>query len=165
MKRLVIAGVFALGLSACSGGQENSNQNQQQDAAQADQDADSASAPDSEPTQAESSSPTPSASQSAPVAMSTIPAKYYGVWDAPGPNGCNGASDGVLEIKAQSLQFWESTGTVTSVTPASNGGVDVTTDMVGEGEEWKATHNLRLNGSSLMLATDGGTAYERVRCP
>lgn len=164
MKKSAFVFGLAFTLAACGGGEEEYDEPTEavipdagEGIAADDSDPDdSADAPD------EPANPAP---EQAAIDGKTIPVRFHGVWDVPGPTGCNGASDGVLEIKAQSLQFWESTGTVTGVTPAKNGGVDVATEMAGEGEEWTATHNLLLKGSSLMLATDGGTAYERTRCP
>ena len=101
----------------------------------------------------------------APATTSTIPVEYYGVWGVPGDAGCEDDSDSRMQVHAQKLTFWESEGVVSGVTSATNGGIDVTVDMSGEGDTWSAKYNLRLSGASLLVSEDGASPLDRTRCP
>lgn len=107
----------------------------------------------------------PAAAQPDAGASNGMPIALQGHWT--GLNeacGDKGAAQ-QLQIRAASLIFLESVGTVKSITPASDGRLSVSAEFTGEGESWTRTLALRPsdNGRRLTITNDG-TAIVRKRC-
>lgn len=110
--------------------------------------------------------PAPSSSSEA-ATQAAIPAAMLGTWDNV-EGTCDPASDLLLTIEPDRLLFYESLGTVQSVT-LSGGDVTLQLAMMGEGEEWQETATYRLLDGGAILESEfpapGGTgALRRKRC-
>jgi hypothetical protein len=92
-----------------------------------------------------------------------IPAAFHGRWDG-SLAGCVNGTEQKLTIAADALHFHESTAKPTSVTVINPTSVGINADMSGEGEEWKSSMELVLNGDTLTT-TMKGDSFDRVRCP
>ena len=96
-----------------------------------------------------------------------MPAAFLGSWDAVGAT-CHDTdyrSDMALDISPTSMDFYESSGSVTSVTVNSPTDVTVDADMSGEGEKWKRTMHMVLTDAGQILTIDDGKGGVRKRCP
>ncbi|MEM6474619.1 MAG: hypothetical protein AAF687_00485 [Pseudomonadota bacterium] len=96
------------------------------------------------------------------TATNVIPARYQGVWDYV-EGTCARESDARKEISGKEIIFYESIGTVTSVTPEGDD-VVVALDMEGEGETWTQSFRLSLSGtgSDERLSTSDGEKPKAV---
>jgi len=122
----------------------------------------------------------PAAEQSAsatatptPMPLPTeIPADYQGRW---GMNeaDCTGdpaAAKGLLEITATEMKFYESVGTLSSVTEATNGRLRAAFGFTGEGQEWQRDVVLDLReGGKILVRREFGEgaspeAFDYTRC-
>ncbi|MEO1490086.1 MAG: hypothetical protein AAFR88_11740 [Pseudomonadota bacterium] len=100
-----------------------------------------------------------------------IPARFLGVWDYEGGT-CARDSDLRVQIRPESMSFYESIGTVTAVA-AEGDDTLVTLAMEGEGEMWTQVTRLALKGEgeALRLHTSDGEKppvpdeYPSKRCP
>lgn len=105
------------------------------------------------PTQAAQSDEDPA--EEGPV-IATIPARYLGVWDFE-EGTCAPESDLRVEIEESEITFYESVGSVASVTTEED---DVIVDlaMSGEGESWDSKLRLSLvgEGENARLHTSDG---------
>ena len=124
--------------------------------------------------------PEPAPSPEPTLAANTIPARFHGVWDAE-TGTCDPASDLRLDIGAQTISFYESQGTVTTVDASDPDIVSIQLAMEGEGDQWTKTMDLALEGDGvdailyvrhLPYAEDlengmapGGIAQRLKRCP
>lgn len=104
-----------------------------------------------------------------PVAADTIPAAFLGVWDYI-EGTCNPASDLRIEIKPESMHFYESIGEVTGVEVESADRIVVSLAMEGEGEKWEMSRAFTLSqgGERLTPTAVGDDAFEPMplkRCP
>ncbi|EGF90403.1 hypothetical protein ABI_34240 [Asticcacaulis biprosthecium C19] len=107
----------------------------------------------------------PAASVMTPVATGDgIPDAFTGRWDA-STAACASTSDMKLVIKPKELEFYESSGSVQSVTMASPTDITAVAAMSGEGEQWQRTLRMELGDSGKTLTIDGGVGGVRVRCP
>lgn len=163
--QLVTASLLSLALAACGGPADNAQAPQVSDTMS--QAAPGAEAPAPSAASEASEEGTASAieaTENLAAVSATIPDGYIGVWGEPGEAGCSDDSDSRVQVHAQKISFWESEAAITGVSTASNGGVDVTADVSGEGETWKSSYNMRLDGASMYLSVDGGAATQRTRC-
>ena len=102
------------------------------------------------------------------VEKAAIPVTFLGVWDYI-EGSCDLASDMRLDISEDSIQFYESVGTVSEVRE-DDGTTYVDLSMSGEGDTWKTTLGLRLvdAGTSLMVihpeAPEEAEEHLRKRC-
>ncbi|MEP3421525.1 MAG: hypothetical protein ABJN35_07315 [Erythrobacter sp.] len=101
--------------------------------------------------------------------LQTIPARFHGVWDYV-EGTCARESDLRTEITGGEVMFYESFGTVTSVT-ADGDDVMVVLALEGEGYTWdeQILFSLTNDGSILVLLSDrqkeaGDTPLPRKRC-
>ncbi len=94
-----------------------------------------------------------------------IPAVFHGVWDST-KGTCSPESDARIQVGAKEVQFYESIGTVTSVT-ANGDKVNVAFDMEGEGDTWKESYEfIIIDGllKNLVVGAEFGI-FDRKRCP
>lgn len=139
-------GIVAIGISGCSQAPETSDAR--------------------EPTAALADAPEVAAKDDG-----LIPARYQGVWDYEGGT-CARDSDLRVQIRPESMSFYESIGTVTAVA-AEGDDTLVTLAMEGEGEMWTQVTRLALKGEgeALRLHTSDGEKppvpdeYPSKRCP
>ena len=104
------------------------------------------------------------------AAKNVIPARYHGVWDYV-EGTCARESDMRKEISGKEIIYYESIGTVTSVTPEGDD-VVVALDMEGEGETWTQSVRLSISGEGVgerLSSSDGEKAkavdnYPSKRC-
>lgn len=97
------------------------------------------------------------------AAAPAVPKEFHGLW-ASDPDACADAGEpSRLRIAAGALEFHESAGRVTGVSPD---GVDVhiEMDLTGEGTTREATYAFRLTDAGLVLV-DVGSGFARQRCP
>lgn len=90
---------------------------------------------------------TPATAPDAPAA-NTIPARFHGLWD--GESGtCQPDSDLRLDIAPQTIDFYESSGTVTAISEdaAADGAARISLAMEGEGDTWSMSFTLSLTGT------------------
>lgn len=108
------------------------------------------------------------------MAANSIPARFHGVWDAE-TGTCDPASDMRMTINAQTIEFYESVGTVTGadVSGADNAVLDLA--MEGEGDSWTQAMELALEGEGADAilyvmhrnddeGTRGGVPLRLIRC-
>jgi hypothetical protein len=111
--------------------------------------------------------PPPAAAAEGPAApataSATIPAAFHGVYDA-NEDGCARPSEYRLRVSAREFRFHESIGTVRAVTAAGPSEIVVDSDYQGEGEAWRSSRRLVLDGEKLTISGDG-TSIVRIRCP
>lgn len=115
------------------------------------------------------SAPAPDAPTAAPTTATAIPDRFRGVWDAE-TGSCNAASDLRLEIAADRIEFYESVGTVGSVTVESPDRILVDLAMEGEGEKWTVQNRYALSNEGKTLTPsnardDSIQPIPRKRCP
>jgi len=95
------------------------------------------------------------------AALHQVPAAFQGRW-AGSPAACARQGDDMrLQVKADSLIFYESEGKVTHVDRLPGDRLRVTADYSGEGENWTRSSTLALSGNGDVLTLDG---TRRVRC-
>ena len=104
-----------------------------------------------------------------PGAADTIPAAFLGVWDYI-EGTCNPASDLRIEIKPESMHFYESIGEVTGVEVEGADRIVVSLAMEGEGEKWEMSRAFTLSqgGERLTPTAIGDEQFEPMplkRCP
>lgn len=156
MKLLLAALPCALGLAACSGEADEgvtANENSYGES-------DAAAAQAGEPAGDEGPG-----DQAAPqiARADYLASDYHGVWDHV-DGTCDPLSEMRLEITADQLQFYESTGDITGVERESNGDRLVTVAMSGEGETWDATFRLEMDSTAQFLVVTGiEEEFEGVR--
>lgn len=129
-------------------------------------------APSPESSEPAITEPTPEATPVPSATASTttsIPEHFRGVWDAE-TGTCNPASDLRLEIDADRIEFYESVGTVGSVTIESPDSIRVDLAMEGEGERWTVQNRYALsNGGKTLTPSnakdDSVQPIPRKRCP
>ena len=88
-----------------------------------------------------------------------IPADYQGRWGLTAADcSADRATEGLLEITTNELRFYESVGTLESVTGATGGRVRGEFAFTGEGMEWEreVVLDLRSGGSVLVRREFGG---------
>jgi hypothetical protein len=97
--------------------------------------------------------------------LSTIPVHFHGNW-AGSYQACQKqrGDDTRLKITANTLEFYESKGTVQEVVTHSKQKITVVAQMSGEGQTWKTTTPLQLSPDGKRI-TDSSTSFVRVRCP
>ncbi len=78
-----------------------------------------------------------------------IPAPFHGVWDYV-DDSCAPESDLRIEIRPESIGFYESLGELTAIDIASPDDITVTLAMEGEGETWDMQRRF-------VLSDDGAT--------
>lgn len=110
--------------------------------------------------------PTPTAAPNTTVA---IPERFRGVWDNEA-GSCDTTSDLRLEIGADRIEFYESLGTVGTVTIESPDSILVDLAMEGEGEKWAVQNRYRLSNDGKTLTPsaakdDSVPPIPRKRCP
>jgi hypothetical protein len=97
-------------------------------------------------------------------AASEIPPAFRGVYDS-SLAACSRPSENRLTVSAGELRFHESIGTIREVTVLGPGEVRVASDFQGEGESWRAAHQLRLaDGGATLTVAGEGTSFTRIRC-
>ena len=104
----------------------------------------------------------PTASQE-PTRLQTIPRPFHGVWAAT-VEDCAKPAETRLEITAERLKFYESSGPVASVDTSDPSEILITVALTGEGAASQRTFRYRLidDGSALFDVRNG---LRRVRCP
>lgn len=93
-----------------------------------------------------------------------IPDAFTGRWDA-STAACADGSELKLDVAPKGLQFYESSGTVETVSITGPTDITVVADMSGEGAQWQRTLRMVLGDSGKTLTIDGGTGGVRIRCP
>jgi hypothetical protein len=104
----------------------------------------------------------PSASTS--VAAEAIPEAFIGLWDA-SMAACADGSELKLTVTPARLQFYESGGSVETVSIAGPADITVGMLMSGEGETWQRSLRMVLSEDGKSLTIDGGIGGVRIRCP
>jgi len=83
------------------------------------------------------------------LGVPAIPAAFHGVWDYV-DGSCAPESDLRIEIRPESIGFYESLGELTAIDIASPDDITVTLAMEGEGETWDMQRRF-------VLSDDGAT--------
>lgn len=140
MRNLWLAGVAALALAACSGGDDGDPANQ------------AMPANDGDPV------------EMGETAMPQVPDRFRGSFDV------NAVACGVepgemrLVVEAGQIRFYESVGRVVRVIPMSNGAIDIETVSVGEGLTEQRRYRLMMGDDGRLTVIVGGSEATRVRC-
>ena len=121
--------------------------------------------PATEQTAAASPTPTPLPTE--------IPADYQGRWGLSAADCAaeSGSAEGLLEITSTELKFYESVGTLESVTGATGGRFRGEFGFTGEGMSWErdVVLDLRSDGNVLIRREFGDDAspqpFDYTRCP
>ncbi|HEX5777043.1 MAG TPA: hypothetical protein VFX95_10235 [Caulobacteraceae bacterium] len=102
--------------------------------------------------------------EAAPVVKSdTVPAAFHGVWAAT-MKDCDAPAETRLEIAADRLRFYESSGPVASVEATGATEILVVVSLSGEGANSRRSFRYRLLGDGNRLF-DVRNGLERARCP
>ena len=102
--------------------------------------------------------------EAAPVVKSdTVPAAFHGVWAAT-MKDCDRPTETRLEIAADRLRFYESSGPVASVEAMSPNEIIIVVPLTGEGATSRRSFRYRLLGDGDRLF-DVRNGLERARCP
>lgn len=117
------------------------------------------------PEQAATATPTPLPTE--------IPAAYHGRWASSTEDcaGGPGAATDLIEITATELKFYESVGTLESVTGATGDRFRGQFDFSGEGQEWQRDVVLDLrDGGKILVRREFGEGaspepFDYTRCP
>ena len=111
-----------------------------------------------------SSQPSATSKQAAPVVKSdTVPAAFHGVWAAT-MKDCDKPAETRLEITAERLRFYESSGPVASVEASRPDEILIIVALTGEGATSQRSFRYRLLGEGDRLF-DVRNGLERARCP
>ncbi|WP_340264825.1 hypothetical protein [Sphingobium mellinum] len=112
---------------------------------------------------AQAGPPHPDARAGSPTA--TIPVSLQGRWTGLNDVCGDRSADLELTVKAGSLIFHESVGTVKGVASGANGSLRIDAAFTGEGDSWSKTLQLRpsASGRELTIINDG-RAVTRKRC-
>ena len=102
-----------------------------------------------------------------------IPAAYHGRWasDAEHCAAEAGAATDLIEITAKELKFYESVGTLDSVTGSTGDRFRGHFDFTGEGQEWQRDVVLDLrDGGKILVRREFGEGaspepFDYTRCP
>ncbi|MBA4766689.1 MAG: hypothetical protein H2049_03520 [Porphyrobacter sp.] len=106
----------------------------------------SGEAPEADASPTVTPAPAPAATAPTPApSTAAIPARFIGVWDEE-QGSCNPASELMLRIAPDGIGFYESHGTVISVTEAPDGEATLDLAMEGEGDTWRMSMTFRLTG-------------------
>jgi len=95
------------------------------------------------------------------AAANQLPAAFQGRWASSAADCARQGDDMRLQVKGDSLIFYESEGSVSRVDRLAAGRVRVTARYSGEGETWTRSSTLALSGNGDVLTLDG---TRRVRC-
>lgn len=95
-----------------------------------------------------------------------VPDRFQGEWHSDLEN-CGTLAEGGLQMEADRIQFYESTGSIVSVVTQGQSDLALTSELSGEGETWLAQHHFRLSedGNSLSAIVYGNPSLTRYRCP
>lgn len=98
-----------------------------------------------------------------PTRLTTVPAAFHGVWAAT-IEECKAPAETRLEIGADRLNFYESSGPVASVETSDPSEILITVALTGEGALSRRTFRYRLldDGQALFDVRNG---LRRIRCP
>lgn len=113
--------------------------------------------------------PQPTASAS-PATLKAFPVAFQGRWGLV-PNDCQrGRADakGLMEVAPTTLRFYESRGTVRSLTQPRPDRIEATLAFTGEGMNWTATQALTLIRDGLVLVReerDPPSSLRYTKCP
>ena len=97
------------------------------------------------------------------VKSKTVPAAFQGVWAAT-MKDCDKPAETRLEITAERLRFYESSGPVASVEASGPNEILVVVPLTGEGATSQRSFRYRLLGDGDRLF-DVRNGLERARCP
>ena len=110
------------------------------------------------------------AGNAAAPAGTAIPRAFRGRWGI-NPADCTstkGDAKGLIMVGPDSIRFYESTAKLTSVATNDPEHFVGNFDFTGEGQSWKKSEDLKLTGSSNILARiddEGSTKYNRCDQP
>ena len=95
------------------------------------------------------------------LGVPAIPAAFHGVWDYV-DGSCAPESDLRIEIRPESIGFYESLGELTAIDIASPDDITVTLAMEGEGETWDMQRRFVLSddGATLTPQAVGEESFE-----
>lgn len=98
-----------------------------------------------------------------PTRLASVPAAFQGVWAATLAD-CKAPAETRLEIGADQLRFYESSGPVASVDSSDPSEILITVALSGEGAMSQRTFRYRLidDGQGLFDVRNG---LRRIRCP
>ncbi len=85
--------------------------------------------------------------------LSEIPERFRGIWDRP-EGSCEQYSNFRVEIGAQEVAFYESTGEVQALRMETDDALVVTLAMSGEGQSWEQTTRLKLSSDGERLSIE-----------
>jgi hypothetical protein len=125
-------------------------------------DADDAATPPAADTGTDAPADMPPEPAPEPEPTTTVPGKFQGTYAADAAACDADGHESHLMIGASSIEFHESSGTVTAVESSGND-LEVTADLTGEGETRSATYMFMLSEDGQTL-TDNGSGMTRVRC-
>jgi hypothetical protein len=97
----------------------------------------------------------------------TVPEQFRGEWNADVSACGTDLSDTRLEIQANSISFWESSGPLTEIEQPDASELTATAELSGEGEVWTERLHFRLSpdGRTLTDLRSGASGFSRRRCP
>ncbi|RHW18658.1 hypothetical protein D1610_00345 [Sphingomonas gilva] len=115
--------------------------------------------------QAPTANETAPANGAAPVASTTIPAAYHGVYDQTAAACASASSIYRLTVSGDELRFHESLAEVQSVTPEGENAIRVAANYSGEGMTWSNIQRVALSdGGRTLTITGEGEPVKRTRC-
>ena len=98
----------------------------------------------------------------------TIPAAFHGRWGMV-PADCDPGRDdakGLVEIRADSMKFYESRAQLTRLVGSSPEKVEAEFAFTGEGQNWTKTETLAISDDShTLIRTEDGGESRYKRCP
>jgi hypothetical protein len=124
--------------------------------------ADDAAIPPVADTDAGTDTPPVTPPEAEPMPTTTVPGKFQGAYAADAEACDADGHESHLMIGASSIEFHESSGTITAVESSGND-LEVTVELTGEGETRSQTYMFMLSQDGKML-TDNGSGMTRVRC-
>ncbi|MFN3387805.1 MAG: hypothetical protein ACK40O_02670 [Allosphingosinicella sp.] len=104
------------------------------------------------------------AEPAAESALTAVPQRFRGRWNASAEACAAGAGEMGLEVAGDTLRFHESVGRVQSVRQVAPNAVEAELAFEGEGQSWRETRTLRLLQDGRLSVEGRGSAATRVRC-
>ena len=92
----------------------------------------------------------------------SVPSPFIGTWKTDCAD-----QDNILgvQITENQMLFWETIGDIKKIKSLGNGVYEINLDLFSEGQEWNASMQYKVNGSTLIqLPSDGIEEITRFRC-
>jgi hypothetical protein len=101
----------------------------------------------------------------APIATTTFPETLHGQW-TDNLSNCGGEDTRGMIVRAQNIQFYETSGTPQSVRIDKNGTITAELIYRGEGKTWAESNNYLISKDRKSVRVNGlGHRFVLHRCP